>query len=155
MSTDQVGLIGAFAASVLLRMLFPGRGSLGATRPAGSWWQSFVLKVVLTFILMFVILNVSTGAKEKGIMGGAAIGSVVALEAMFAEPISGASMNPARPIAPAVVSGQLADAWLSVVAPVIGVAHADDAHRHRRGADTDVVGRPHVACSERPRFPVC
>ena len=113
-------LAGAFAASGLLRMMFTDHSNLGATLPAGSWGQSFVFEVVLTFMLMFVILNVSTGAKEKGIMAGAAIGSVVALEAMFAGPICGASMNPARSIAPAVVSGELSHFWVYLAAPVIG-----------------------------------
>lgn len=113
-------LVGAFAASALLRVMFLEHANLGATLPAGTWWQSFIFEVVLTFILMFVILNVSTGAKEKGIMAGAAIGSVVSLEAMFAGPICGASMNPARSIAPAVVSGELTYFWVYLTAPVIG-----------------------------------
>ena len=113
-------LIGAFAASGVLRILFLEHSTLGATLPAGQWWQSFVFEVLLTFMLMFVILNVSTGAKEKGIMAGAAIGGVVAFEAMFAGPICGASMNPARSIAPAVVSGNLQHLWLYIVAPVLG-----------------------------------
>jgi aquaporin Z len=75
---------------------------------------------VLTFLLMLVILNVSTGAKEKGITAGIAIGSVIALEAMFAGPICGASMNPARSIAPAVVSGNLAHLWLYITGPLLG-----------------------------------
>jgi len=113
-------LLGACAASALLRAMFLDHATLGATLPAGPWLQSFIFEVVLTFMLMFVILNVSTGAKEKGIMAGAAIGSVVALEAMFAGPICGASMNPARSLAPAVVSGELAHLWIYLVAPVIG-----------------------------------
>lgn len=113
-------LAGAFAASGLLRLLFLDHPHLGATLPAGSWWQAFIFEVVLTFLLMFVILNVSTGAKEKGIMAGAAIGSVVALEAMFAGPICGASMNPARSIAPAVIGGQLQDFWVYLIAPTLG-----------------------------------
>ncbi|MGE3315619.1 MAG: MIP/aquaporin family protein [Planctomycetaceae bacterium] len=113
-------LAGAFAASGLLRVLFLEHPTLGATIPAGTWWQSFVLEVVLTFLLMFVILNVSTGAKEKGIMAGAAIGATVGLEAMFAGPICGASMNPARSIAPALVSGQVADVWIYIVATTLG-----------------------------------
>ncbi|MCH2211722.1 MAG: aquaporin [Fuerstiella sp.] len=117
-------LSGAVAASALLRMLFPDHPYLGATLPAGAWWQTFVFEVVLTFILMFVILNVSTGAKEKGIMAGAAIGGVVALEAMFAGPICGASMNPARSIAPAIVSGNLNHLWIYIAAPVFGAALA-------------------------------
>ncbi len=113
-------LIGAFAASGLLRVLFLDHVTLGATLPAGPWWQSFIFEIVLTFLLMFVILNVTVGAKEKGIMAGAAIGSVVALEAMFAGPICGASMNPARSIAPAVVSGELQYFWVYLIAPTLG-----------------------------------
>jgi aquaporin Z len=101
-------------------VLFPGHETLGATRPAGSAWQSFVLEVVLTFLLMLVILSVSTGAKEKGITAGVAIGAVIALEAMFAGPVSGASMNPARSLAPAAVSGHLEFLWVYLAAPVLG-----------------------------------
>ena len=115
---------GAIAASGLLRVLFLEHATLGATLPAGPWWQSFVLEIVLTFLLMFVILNVSQGAKEKGIMAGAAIGSVVALEAMFAGPICGASMNPARSLAPAVVSGKLDMVWIYLLAPPLGAVLA-------------------------------
>ncbi len=117
-------LLGAFAASGVLRVLFLDHGTLGATLPAGPWWQAFVFEVLLTFLLMFVILNVSTGAKEKGIMAGAAIGGVVAFEAMFAGPICGASMNPARSLAPAVVSGQFRDLWVYLSAPVLGAVLA-------------------------------
>ena len=113
-------LAGAFAASGLLKFLFPGPGTLGATLPAGSASQSFVLEVVLTAILMLVILSVSTGSKEKGITAGIAIGAVVGLEAMFAGPICGASMNPARSLAPALVSGHLQHLWLYPAATVLG-----------------------------------
>jgi aquaporin Z len=85
---------------LLLRCLFPADASLGATRPAATAAQSFVLEAVMTWLLMFVILNVSTGAKEKGITAGIAVGSVIALGALFGGPISGASMNPARSLAP-------------------------------------------------------
>jgi len=113
---------GALAASGMLRAAFPDHATLGATLPADSimWQLAFLFEVVLTFILMFVILNVSTGAKEKGVMAGAAIGSVVAFEAMFAGPICGASMNPARSLGPAVMSGQLQLLWVYLVAPVAG-----------------------------------
>jgi aquaporin NIP len=73
---------------------------------------------------MLTILNVSTGAKEKGVTAGIAIGSVIALEAMFAGPICGASMNPARSLAPAVVSGHLEHLWLYLVAPPLGAVTA-------------------------------
>lgn len=117
-------LLGAVIASALLHILFPQSVNLGATLPKGNILQSFVLEVVLMFILMFVIINVSTGAKEKGITAAIAIGSVVGLEAIFAGPISGASMNPARSLAPALVSGQLETAWLYLLAPFIGATFA-------------------------------
>jgi aquaporin NIP len=82
--------------------------------------QSFILELILTAILMFVILSVSTGAAEKGITAGIAVGSVIALEAMFAGPICGASMNPARSLAPAVVSQHLSSLWIYLVAPAVG-----------------------------------
>jgi aquaporin NIP len=97
--------LGAFIASLTLRLLFPLNETLGATLPAGSTMQSFVLEFILTFILMFVILHVAKGSKEQGMFAGLAIGSVVLLEAMFAGPVCGASMNPARSVSPAVVSG--------------------------------------------------
>lgn len=111
---------GGLAASALLQMLFPLGGSLGATLPAGSAGQSFILEAVLTAMLMFSILSVSTGAREKGITAGITIGAVVALEALFAGPISGASMNPARSLAPALVSGHMSHLWLYLAAPVAG-----------------------------------
>lgn len=113
-------MLGALAASGLLRVLFPGDATLGATRPAGAEMQSFILEIVLTALLMLVVLSVSTGAKEKGITAGIAIGAVIALEAMFAGPISGASMNPARSLAPALVSGELTHVWIYLVAPMLG-----------------------------------
>lgn len=114
-------LVGAVSASGLLHVLFPQDAtSLGATLPAGSESQSFVLEVVLTAVLMLTILSVSTGAKEKGITAGIAIGGVIALEAMFAGPVCGASMNPARSLAPALVSGQLSHLWIYLAAPLLG-----------------------------------
>lgn len=117
-------LSGAFLASLTLKLLFPQNEFLGSTMPKGSELQSFVLEFILTFILMYVIFNVSTGAKEKGITAGIAIASVIGLEAMFAGPICGASMNPARSIAPALISGHPEHLWLYVVAPVSGAAFA-------------------------------
>lgn len=115
---------GALCASAVLRLLFPENATLGATLPTGGAFQSFVMEIILTFMLMVVILSVSTGAKEKGITAGIAIGAVIALEAMFAGPVSGASMNPARSLAPSLVSGQLDHLWIYLVAPVIGAALA-------------------------------
>ena len=115
---------GGFFASVILRLLFPQHATLGGTVPAGSSMQSFVLEAILTYILMFVILGVSTGEKEKGITAGIAVGSVVGLEALFAGPISGASMNPARSLAPALVSVHFDALWIYLAAPVLGAVLA-------------------------------
>ena len=111
---------GAFAASFVLRFLFPQNTTLGATIPAGPAMQSFVLETILTALLMFVILGVSTGAREKGITAGIVVGAVIGLEAMFAGPVCGASMNPARSLAPALVSGNTAALWIYLVAPILG-----------------------------------
>jgi MIP family channel proteins len=111
---------GAVAASGVLHLMFSSHSTLGATIPAGSDMQSFWLEAILTFILMFVILSVSTGSKEKGLLAGVAVGSVIALEALFAGPISGASMNPARSLAPALVSGRFEHLWVYLTAPVLG-----------------------------------
>lgn len=126
-------LIGALLASLTLLILFGNHASLGATLPAGSAWQSFGLEVVLTAILMFVILCVSTGPKEVGTMAGIAIGGVIALEALFAGPICGASMNPARSLAPALVSGNLHALWVYLIAPVLGAAVSVPLWRLTRG----------------------
>lgn len=119
-----VQVVGAIAASALLRAMFPDSDTLGITIPVGPVWRSFILEIFLTFVLMLVILSVSQGSREKGIMAGIAIGSVVALEAMFAGPICGASMNPARSLAPALISNHLASLWVYLTAPVIGAACA-------------------------------
>jgi len=121
--------VGAILASATLRLLFWDQEEAGATTPSGSWAQTAVLEVLLTFLLMYVILCVSTGAKEKGIMAGVAIGGVVALEAMFAGPITGASMNPARSLGPAIFGGELSSLWIYLVAPTIGALLAVGACR--------------------------
>jgi len=117
-------LTGAFIASFILKYLFPDNETLGATLPAGAKMQSFILEFILTFFLMLVIINVATGSKEQGMFAGLAIGSTVLLEAMFAGPICGASMNPARSIAPAIVSGHMEHLWIYITAPVLGAAFA-------------------------------
>jgi aquaporin Z len=117
-------LSGAFAASILLKYLFPENLFLGSTIPAGSDVQSLILEYILTFFLMFVIMNVAHGSKETGMFAGLAIGSVVLLEAMFAGPISGASMNPARSLAPAIVSGNITHVWIYILTPISGALSA-------------------------------
>jgi aquaporin NIP len=117
-------LAGAFVASFVLKSLFPANEMLGTTLPAGSDMQSFILEIVLTFFLMFVILNVTQGTKEQGMFAGIAIGGTILLDAVFGGPISGASMNPARSIAPAVITGHLQSLWVYIVAPIIGAVVA-------------------------------
>ncbi len=102
-------ILGALAGAALLKSLFPQATDLGMTLPAGSVMQSFILEIVLTFILMFVVLNVFTGHKEKGIMAGAAVGLIV-LEALFGGSVTG----------PAVLSGNLEHIWIYLAAPMIG-----------------------------------
>jgi aquaporin NIP len=113
-------ILGAFAASLVLWFLFPASETLGATIPTVDVWRAFVLELLLTFFLMVVIINVSTGSKEMGIIAGIAVGGVVLLEAMFAGPITNASMNPARSIGPNIVSGNIEGLWLYILAPIIG-----------------------------------
>ena len=112
--------LGAISASFTLRFLFSSETGLGATLPSGTAAQSFVLEVILTFILMFVVMNISTGAKEKGITAGIAVGAVIGVEALFAGPICGASMNPARSLGPALASWHFENLWIYLTAPVLG-----------------------------------
>ena len=116
--------LGAILASLILRFMFLNHPTLGITVPSGSMYQAFSLEIILSFLLMFVVLNVSTGAKEKGIIDGVAVGSTIALEALFAGPITGASMNPARSLAPALISGNVQQVWIYLIAPVLGAVAA-------------------------------
>lgn len=116
--------IGAFIASLSLQYLFPFNKTLGSTLPTGTALQSFILEFILTFLLMLVIMRVAKGGKEQGLFAGIAIGSVVLLEAMFAGPVCGASMNPIRSIAPAVVSGCTQSIGVYIFAPVLGAIAA-------------------------------
>ena len=122
-------LAGALAASGVLKFLFPSSVLLGATIPAGSNAQAFILECILSFFLVLVILGVAKGSKEQGLFAGIAIGGVVLLEAMFAGPVSGASMNPARSIGPAIVAGELKQLWIYITAPVLGAVTATIVHK--------------------------
>lgn len=116
-------LLGAFLASGILKLLFNEHQNLGSTLPFGDWQQSFVLEIILTYFLMLVILFVSQN-KSVSQFTGFAVGATVLLEALFAGPITGASMNPARSIAPAIVSGNISGLWIYIVAPIVGAALA-------------------------------
>ena len=112
--------IGAILATSLLWFLFPESEYLGASIPSIVAYKAFIIEIILTFFLMVVIINVSTGSKEIGIMAGIAVGGVILMEAMFAGPITKASMNPIRSLAPAISSGHFEHIWLYLTAPFIG-----------------------------------
>lgn len=126
---------GALVASAVLLFIFPQHPTLGRTTPVETAMQAFVLEVILTWILMLVILGVSTEAKEKGMIAGVAVGAVIALEALFAGPISGASMNPARSLGPALVSRHFEALWVYLAAPVIGAILAIPACKCMQGSE--------------------
>ncbi|HLV97047.1 MAG TPA: MIP family channel protein [Ktedonobacterales bacterium] len=144
-------LLGALAASSCLRLLLGDTAHLGATLPAGAGgtWQAFGLEVLLTFFLMFVIMAVATDTRAVGQAAALAIGATVGLEALFAGPISGASMNPARSLAPALVSGTWTDQWVYVLAPLLGAAAGALVYRWLRvGSQSPTPSTPSHAGTE-------
>jgi MIP family channel proteins len=124
---------GALAAVVLLRASLGNIAHLGATLPSGSNAQSFVFELVMTAFLMFVILAVATDTRAVGEAAAIAIGGTIGLDAMFGGPISGASMNPIRSLAPALVSGDLHALWIYLTAPLAGAALGGIAYQFVRG----------------------
>jgi MIP family channel proteins len=129
-------LAGAFAAAAILRGSLGNIAHVGATLPSGSERQSFLWELVLTFFLMFVIMAVATDTRAVGEAAAIAIGGTVGLDAMFGGPISGASMNPARSIGPAFVSGDLHALWLYILAPIAGAALGAVVYQFVRGEAT-------------------
>lgn len=117
-------ITGGLLASVLLTLLFPTSEFLGASMPSGTETESFVWEFVLTFVLMAVILVSTKGVFSDKYIAPTAIGGTVLLEAYFLGPICGASMNPARSITPALVSGHLEHLWLYIVATILGAVLA-------------------------------
>jgi MIP family channel proteins len=128
-------LLGGITASLLLRAMFGDIAHLGTTLPFGSAGQSFVLEIVLTFVLMFVITSVATDVRAVGQAAALAIGGTIGLEALFAGPISGASMNPARSLAPALVSWTWTDQWLYIAGPALGAVAGVLAYQLVRGGE--------------------
>jgi aquaporin NIP len=124
---------GAVAAAALLRASLGDRAHVGATLPSGSQAQAFLWELILTFFLMFVIMSVATDTRAVGEAAAIAIGGTVGLDAMFGGPITGASMNPARSIGPALVSGDLHALWLYIAAPLAGAALGALAYQFVRG----------------------
>jgi aquaporin NIP len=129
-------LLGALAAAALLRGSLGNIAHVGATLPAGSQGQSFLWELVLSFFLMFVIMAVATDTRAVGEAAAIAVGGTVGLDAMFGGPISGASMNPARSLGPALVSGDLHAVWLYLVAPIAGTALAALTYQVIRSSST-------------------
>ena len=129
-------LIGAIAAAAVLRGSLGNIANVGVTLPSGSQGQSFLWELVMTFFLMFVIMAVATDTRAVGEAAAIAIGGTVGLDAMFGGPISGASMNPARSVGPALVSGNLHALWLYIVAPICGASLAALAYQFVRGEQT-------------------
>ncbi|HET8892967.1 MAG TPA: aquaporin [Gaiellaceae bacterium] len=114
--------LGALAAAALLRGSLGDIAHVGATLPSGSQGQSFLWEFVMSFFLMFVVMAVATDTRAVGEAAAIAIGGTIGLDAMFGGPISGASMNPMRSLAPALVSGELHALWLYIAAPVLGTS---------------------------------
>lgn len=117
-------ILGAFAATLALKFLFPAEVFLGETKPAGDPMRSFYLEIIISCVLMLVILFTSQGSKEVGILAGLAIGGTVLMLVIFAGPISGTSLNPTRSLTPAMVSGHLENLWIYLTAPFIGMFSA-------------------------------
>ncbi|MBA2331896.1 MAG: aquaporin [Actinobacteria bacterium] len=126
-------LAAAIAAAALLRASLGNVAGIGATTPAGSQAQSFLWELVLSFFLMFVIMAVATDTRAVGEAAAIAIGGTVALDALVGGPVSGASMNPARSLGPALVAGDLSSLWLYLAAPLVGAA--SELSRIRRFAE--------------------
>ena len=128
-------IAGAISASVILLLLLGDVAQLGATIPAGTDLQSFFIEILLTFFLMFVIMAVATDVRSVGQIAAIAIGATVGLEAIFAGPITGASMNPARSLGPAIVGWNWGSQWVYVLAPVIGATTASVVYSWLRGQE--------------------
>ncbi len=141
-------LLGAIAGALTLRALFGDVANLGATVPSGSTLQSFGLEIVLSAFLMFVIMAVATDTRAVGQLAALAIGGTVALDALWGGPISGASMNPARSLGPALVAGVWRDQWIYLVAPVVGATIGACAYQLLRTPLPDVPAAPDVVASD-------
>ena len=115
-------LIAAALGAAVLRIQFGNVSTLGANLPAGPIVQSLVMEVLVTAILMFVIAVVATDRRAKGLPAGLAIGGAVALNVLWAGPISGASMDPARSFGPVLISGVWTAHWIYWVGPIVGAA---------------------------------
>jgi aquaporin NIP len=139
---------GAILAAAILRCSLGNIANVGATLPSGSQGQSFLWEIILTFFLMFVILAVATDTRAVGEAAAIAVGATVGLDAMFGGPISGASMNPARSLGPALISGDLHALWIYLVAPPLGAAVGALAYQFVRGEHPQVADVPDKRAEE-------
>jgi MIP family channel proteins len=146
-----VQLAGALTAAAILRGSLGDIAQVGATLPSGSEAQSFLWELVLTFFLMFVIMAVATDTRAVGEAAAIAIGGTVGLDALFGGPISGASMNPARSIGPAVVGGELHAMWLYIVAPLLGATLGALTYQLLRGESAARESSPPSLGNDAPR----
>uniref|UniRef100_A0A804R1F3 Aquaporin NIP1-1 n=2 Tax=Zea mays TaxID=4577 RepID=A0A804R1F3_MAIZE len=120
-----VQTVAATMASLVLRLMFGRQHELASVTvpaPGGSIFQSLVLEFIITFYLMFVVMAVATDDRAVGQMAGLAVGGTIMLNALFAGPVSGASMNPARSIGPALVSNKFRALWVYIFGPFAGAA---------------------------------
>lgn len=124
---------GAVAAALVLRYLFPADPTLGATQISSWTGRAFVFEFLMSYLLMFVVMAVSSGSREQGMMAGVAVGAVVALDALVGGRVTGASMNPARTLGPALVSGLTAHLWLYVLAPTLGAVAGALSYQYAKG----------------------
>jgi aquaporin NIP len=136
-------VVGAITAAALLRASLGDIAHVGATLPSGTQAQSFLWELVMSAFLMFVILAVATDTRAVGEAAAIAIGGTILMDAMFGGPISGASMNPARSLGPALVSGDLHALWLYIVAPIVGASLGAVVYPYVRGEESPLTSAEH------------
>lgn len=119
-------LIGSLLAASFLLAMFGNVGNLGSTlpRPGFAWWQAALIEMVLTAGLVSVILGTASGARNIGANAALAVAGYIALAGLWAAPVTGASMNPARSLGPVIIGAHWDDWWAYVVGPVVGGAIA-------------------------------
>jgi aquaporin NIP len=135
-------LAGALGAALLLRGSLGDVANVGAALPSGSERQAFLWEVVLTFFLMLVIMAVATDTRAVGEAAALAIGAAVTLGALVGGPVSGAAMNPARALGPALVSGELQALWIYLLAPLVGASLGALAYQFLRGEPAALSSNP-------------
>ena len=138
-----IQLIGAALACLFLRLVFGNVEHLGATLPGAGYknWQALLMEIVLTMLLVSVILGTASAAQNVGAIAALGVGGYIALAGLWAAPVSGVSMNPARSFGPALVSGDWTSYWVYVVGPVAGALIAVGFALVLRGRGGDVISR--------------